>query len=140
MREGKLGRVLVARFRRGDDVLERLNELMRDNGVVAGSLTGVGAVEKAKVGYHVGNGRYAAVSYDGPLEVLSCIGNVSLKDGAPFVHAHMTVADSKGKAYGGHLMPGCIVGATFEVTVLAYEGMALVRKLDRSAKLFLLDA
>ncbi len=34
-----------------------------------------------------------------------------MKDGEIFVHAHITLADRKGRAYGGHLMPGTMVFA-----------------------------
>jgi predicted DNA-binding protein with PD1-like motif len=76
----------------------------------------------------------------GPLEIVSCVGNVSLKEDAPFVHAHITLSDKEGRTYGGHLMPGTTVGATFEVTLHAYDEMKLVRKLDPTTKLFMLDA
>jgi predicted DNA-binding protein with PD1-like motif len=139
MKEGKPVRVLVERLRRGEDVLVRLNQLVFENGITAASFTALGAVEKASVGFSVRNGQYSTVSYDGPLEVLSCVGNVSLKHGKPFIHAHIAIADKEGKAYGGHLQPGCIVSATFEVTMLVYEGIDLVRKLDSETKLYLLD-
>ena len=82
--------------------------------------------------FFVENGQYSTVSYDGPLEVLSCVGNVSLNEDEPSIHAHIAMADKEGKAYGDHLMAGCIVSATFEVTIL-YEGIDLV-KLDSGAK------
>lgn len=91
------------------------------------------------MGFFVGEGHYSTVSLDGPLEVLFCVGNVGLKDGLPFVHAHMTLADTNGRSYGGHLMPGCTVDATFEVILQVYDGLDLVRKLDPRTKLFLLD-
>ncbi|UCE28086.1 MAG: DUF296 domain-containing protein, partial [Candidatus Coatesbacteria bacterium] len=34
-------------------------------------------------------------------------GNVSLNEGEPFVHCHLTVADRDGNAFGGHCLPGC---------------------------------
>jgi predicted DNA-binding protein with PD1-like motif len=139
MREGKIRRVIVESLRRGEDVLDRLNWLVRDHGVTAGNFTALGAFQKATVGIFIGNGQYSPISYNGPLEVLSCVGNVSLKQGSPFIHAHLTFADGQGRAYGGHLMPGCIVSATLEVALFVYEGMELVRKLDPGTKLFLLD-
>jgi predicted DNA-binding protein with PD1-like motif len=139
MKEGKLARAIVERFQTGDDILESLNALVRSNNVLAGSFTAVGAVESAVVGYFVGEGRYAKVKLQGPLEILSCIGNVSAKDGMPFVHAHITLADRKGRACGGHMMPGCIVGATFEINLQEYEDTELVRRLDSRTKLYLLD-
>ena len=139
MHEGKSSRAIVARFRKGDDVLDRLTHVVSENGVVAGSFTGIGSVVKAEVGFYVGNGQYSNISLRGPLEVLSCVGNVSLRQGLPFVHAHISLSDSQGRACGGHLMPGCIVDPTFEVFLQSYEGIDLVRKQDPETKLFLLD-
>ena len=139
MREGKCCRVIVERFRRGDDVLDGLTRLAVDKHVVAGSFTAIGSVAKAEVGFYVGNGQYSTISLHGPLEVLSCVGNVSSKQGVPFVHGHISLSDLQGKAYGGHLMPGCLVDPTFEVVLHSYEVTDLVRKLDPESKLFLLD-
>lgn len=131
--------MIVDRFETGDDILERINDLVRQQQVSAGSFTALGAVEKATVGYFTGNGNYSNISLQGPLEILSCVGNVSLKEGAPFVHAHITLADKEGRAYGGHLMPGCKVGATFELTLHSYDDIRLQRSFDAQTKLSLLD-
>ena len=139
MKEAKGSRVIVERFLKGEDVLEQLNKLISQNRVGAGSFTALGAVEKATIGFFMGNGQYSTVSVDGPLEVLSCIGNISLKEGAPFVHAHIALADRTGRTYGGHLMAGCIVDATFEVNLQTYEHTELKRSLDPATNLFLLD-
>ena len=131
--------MLVERFGKGEDILESLSGLVEKNRISAASFTGIGTVEKATIGYFIGDGQYANTSIEGPLEVVSCIGNVSLKEGDPFVHAHMTFSDRQGKTYGGHLMPGTTVDATFEVILHAYDDMALVRKLDPRTKLLILD-
>lgn len=139
MKQGKISSVIVEHFKTGDDILERLNDLVLRNQVSAGSFTAIGAVEKATVGYFVGSGKYSNISLQGPLEIVSCLGNVSMKEGAPFVHAHITLADKEGKTYGGHLMPGTTVGAAFELTLHSYDGIELTRKFDSKTKLFLLD-
>lgn len=140
MRTGKTLRVIVCRFRTGDDILDCLNEAARENRITAGSFTAIGAAQKASLGYYLGEGQYSSISLQGPLEIVSCIGNVSIKENQPFVHAHITLTDKEGKAYGGHLMPETRVGATFEVTFHAYDDVKLSRKLDQATKLFLLDA
>lgn len=139
MKQGKTTRVIVGRFETGDDILERLTQLVLQQQVSAGSFTALGAVERATVGYFTGNGNYSSISLQGPLEILSCVGNVSLKEGSPFVHAHITLSDKEGRAYGGHLMPGCKVGATFEFTLQAYDDIKLQRKFDAKTRLFLMD-
>jgi len=139
MKQGKVSRVIVERFQTGDDVLEDLDALIRWNNLRAGSFTAIGAVEKAVVGYFIGEGQYAALELQGPFEVVSCMGNVAMKDGSPSVHAHITLADAKGRAYGGHMMPGCIVGAAFEINLLEYKEIELARKADSGTKLYLLN-
>jgi predicted DNA-binding protein with PD1-like motif len=136
---GTVSRVIVERFETGDDILERLNELVQRNKVTAGSFTAIGAVRSANIGCFLGNGEYSTVSVEGPLEIVSCVGNISVKDGLPSVHAHIGLADKKGSMFGGHLMPGCMVGGTFEVTIHAFEAMSLIRKLDSKSGLYLLE-
>jgi predicted DNA-binding protein with PD1-like motif len=139
LKECRVSRVIVKRFKSGEDVLECLDNLVSRNRVSAGSFTALGAAAKATVGYFLGDGKYSNISLQGPLEVLSCVGNVSLKEGHPFVHAHMIFADRQGKTYGGHLMPGTTVDATFEVTLQTYEDVKLFRKQDPRTKLLVLD-
>ena len=139
MKQGTVSKVLVERFGTGEDILERLTDLVQENHISAGSFTAIGTVEKATVGYFIGDGQYSNTSFQGPLEVVSCMGNVSLKEGHPFVHAHMTFSDRQGKTYGGHLMPGTTVDATFEVTLHAYDDVKLFRKQDPRTRLLVLD-
>ena len=40
-------------------------------------------------------------------------GNITLKDGEPFPHIHISVANEECKAFGGHLNEA-IISATFE--------------------------
>jgi predicted DNA-binding protein with PD1-like motif len=139
LKRGRIAGVIVERFKTGEDILERLNDLVQRSQVSAGSFTAIGAVEKATLGYFTGEGKYSSNSLQGPLEIVSCLGNVSLKEGTPFVHAHITLSDKEGKTYGGHLMPGTTVGATFELNLQSYDQMELRRKFDSETKLFLLD-
>jgi hypothetical protein len=139
LKQGKVSKVLVERFGHGEDILERLTDLVQKNHVYAGSFTAIGTVEKATVGYFIGDGQYSNTSFQGPLEVTSCIGNVSMKEGHPYVHAHITFADKEGKTCGGHLMLGTTVDATFEVTLHAYEDLNLARTPDPRTRLLVWD-
>ena len=73
---------------------------------------------------------------DRPLEITNLVGNVSLRDGNPFVHAHVTLADSAGHAYGGHLAPGTIVFACEFVLEVLSESV-LERAFDETTGLYL---
>jgi uncharacterized protein len=41
------------------------------------------------------------------VEIASGLGNVSLRDGEPFIHLHLVVSGPDGSAVGGHAMEGC---------------------------------
>ena len=49
---------------------------------------------------------YRTTSLPSSFEIGSGIGNVSLKDGKPFVHLHVVATGPDGAAVGGHLMEG----------------------------------
>ena len=63
------------------------------------------------------------------LEITSLTGNISLRDDEPMVHAHITVSDSDGRTFGGHLAPGTIVFAC-EFVITALDGPQLLRSHD----------
>lgn len=110
--EGRCGRRLAYRLAYGCDLMEALQAIVEDSNIYFGSISFLGSVLKAKVGYYImKEKRWITLELDKPMEILSGMGNVSLKDGKPFVHAHLTFLDREGKVHGGHLFPGCIVFA-----------------------------
>ena len=78
----------------------------------------------------------AFVALNEPLEISSLIGNISLKDGQPFVHAHVILSNARGKTWGGHLASGTIVFAC-EYTVEVFGGMEFTRLHDEGTGLHL---
>lgn len=60
---------------------------------------------------------------------MNLTGNVSIRDGSPLVHAHVSLADYSGNAFGGHLAPGTTVFAC-EYIIQAFTGETLVREQD----------
>ncbi|MBN2495098.1 MAG: DNA-binding protein [Deltaproteobacteria bacterium] len=128
-------RLLMGRLERGDDLVEALTRFCAQHGVQAGCLSGLGALEQAELGYYdQAEGRYRTRALRGGLEIASLLGNVSLKRGAPFVHAHLVLADGQQACFGGHAMPGCRVFAC-EFAVWAVEGEVLERRPDAATGL-----
>ncbi|MDN5325790.1 MAG: uncharacterized protein PWP41_486 [Moorella sp. (in: firmicutes)] len=110
--EGYSGRRLAFRLAYGCDLLEALQGIVEEAEVLFGSINFLGAVQKARVGYYLQDKkRFITLDLDEPMEILSGLGNVSLKDGKPFVHAHVTFLDRTGTIRGGHLLPGTITFA-----------------------------
>jgi len=130
VKEYKVKRVLMGRLKTGDDLLLSLETVLNEARITMGSLTLVGALRSATVGYYDQNKRqYQEIKYSQHLEILSGVGNISRKDGKLMVHCHVTLGDSEGRAFGGHLMPGTEVFAC-EYTVFEFDGPVLERRLD----------
>ncbi len=132
------GRKIMGRLAKGSDLLGALEKCCRDAGVKLGEVRALGAVSLARVGYyHQVEQKYRFIELRKPMEILSLIGNISLKDDKPFVHAHITLADKDGQALGGHLAEGTEVFACEFVIQEYLTDKPLVRHLDEETGLFL---
>jgi predicted DNA-binding protein with PD1-like motif len=138
-------KLIVARFDAGDDLFESIREVVREHEVKAGMFTAIGAVDRAQYGfYHPQKKTYTNLSWEPiadsspALEIASCMGNVALLDDNIVVHAHITFTGEKGEIMGGHLLEGCRVNPTAELTLLQAGGI-LHRKRDEDLNLALLS-
>lgn len=135
LREVESGRGYMGKLTHGADLLEELNQACAERGVQLGRVEALGAVQKARIGFYDQESReYEFHTIDRPLEILKVAGNVSLKDGEPMVHAHITLADREGNAYGGHLAPGTVVFAC-EYIIQRLEGEPYERGYDEETGL-----
>ncbi|HUW63862.1 MAG TPA: PPC domain-containing DNA-binding protein [Spirochaetia bacterium] len=100
------------RLPHGSDLLAALTDFCSQNNILHGGVQGLGALSRARVAFYDQKEQvYHEVAFDNHLEILTLMGNVSLRDGRPFVHAHVVLADESGRAFGGHLVEGCTVFA-----------------------------
>ena len=137
MKTVKRGELFMGRLSHGADLLEELTEICRRHHIRIGRIEAIGAVKKACIGFYNQQTRaYEYLAFEKEMEITKLSGNVSLKDGQVFVHAHVTLADSSGRAYGGHLAPGTIVFAC-ECIIEAFDGPAFERVLDQETGLAL---
>lgn len=127
---------VVARADHDADLIEFITEFAKEGGIESGVFTAIGALKRAKLRfYNQDSQEYQEMSIDTPHEIASCIGNISLKDGEPFVHAHAVLADEDGKTKGGHLSEGIVFAA--EVHLQLLEGTSLKREHDDTTGLLL---
>jgi predicted DNA-binding protein with PD1-like motif len=126
---------VMGKLAHGCDLLEELNRIAKELSVRLGKVEAIGAVQKACIGfYNQATRTYQFESFDKPLEITKLTGNISLKDGIPFVHAHVTLSDSSGSCVGGHLAPGTIVFAC-EFLIETFDGPAFKRSMDEETGL-----
>lgn len=125
-------------FETGDEVMEELASWSSDTGTTTASFTGIGALSEAEVGFFNSKIKgYARMPVLEQTEVLSIIGNISLAEGRPRVHAHVVLSRQDGSAIGGHLF-SARVRPTLEVFLTVSPG-DLTRTDDPESGLPLID-
>ena len=134
----KVGRNFILRAEHDSDLIKFVTEMAKENGIVSATFTAIGALKCAKLGfYDQKTQEYLETLLSTPQEIASCVGNISMKEGIPFVHAHAVLADQDGNVKAGHLLEGKVFAA--EVHVIELVGAKLVRKNDAVTGLFLWD-
>ena len=132
------GRRIMGRLAKGDDLLTALEKYCQANGISLGEIRAIGAVSKARVGYYnQAEQKYLFLELNKPLEILSLVGNISIKDEKPMVHAHVTLGDQQGYAFGGHLAEGTVVFACEFAIQECQSAEPFVRQMDEATGLFL---
>jgi uncharacterized protein len=119
----------------GGDLLEEITEICVKENISLGRVEAIGAVQKARLAfYNQETKEYNIYNLNKTFEITKLIGNISIKDGAPMVHAHITLADGKGNCFGGHLAPGTIVFAC-EIILESFDGPLFERGHDEETGL-----
>ena len=132
------GDTYVVRLQRGEEVLACLRELCEKESISLGTVSAIGAVNHVVVGvYRVDEQKYVANTFDGVMELTSLMGNITEKDGEPYLHLHATFGDLTGKVIGGHLNEA-VDSATCELFVRKVEGH-VGRRLDPETGLNIFD-
>lgn len=135
--EASAGRALVGRLETGDDLVGEIERICAEQEIHAAWVSVIGAVRRAAFAYYEQEDhRYLELDSSEHHEISGFIGNISIRDGRPFLHAHATFCGRTGAAVGGHLLRGCEVFAA-EVAIREMLGVELVRTPDEASGLAL---
>jgi predicted DNA-binding protein with PD1-like motif len=146
VKSGQPGRVIVARVKPGSDLLRSLQKIAAEEGITSGVIvSGVGLLRQARLRnckslpeeYPITDGNRTFLSFEKPLEILSISGNVTLAEGEPLVHAHLTLSSVEGDeitVIGGHLIEGCVIFGFSEFAILELEGVEMVKRFDEETR------
>lgn len=109
----------------GQDLKIELNNYLKINQVEAACIvTCVGSLQQAAIRF--ANQPEASI-LQGKFEITSLVGTLSMHGS----HVHITIADSEGKAMGGHLMAGNLVFTTAEIVIGILPDLKFTRELDQ---------
>ena len=125
------------RFESGEQVAATLLAWLQSEKIGYATMTGLGAVRSATVSYWNADTReYEAHELGEQLEVVSLIGNVTLKNGQPFTHIHVTLGRRDLSIVGGHFNDA-VVHPNLEVW-LRPEVEPVDRELDEACGLYVM--
>ena len=101
----------------GDLINKSIDHIAVEENISNAWINGIGAIDNIEVGYmDVKNKKYQKRNFDEHYELLSLTGNITYKDGVPFVHTHVTFSDIEYNVFGGHLFDAKIT-ATGEIVL-----------------------
>ena len=96
----------------GDYINRTFESFAEIKGVGCAWLNGIGALENPEIGYYsIDDKSYHRKHFKGEFELISLLGNITMKEGKPFAHTHITFSDSNYKVFGGHLFDAKITAA-----------------------------
>ena len=140
---GKITRIIMGKLKIGVDLLEGIEELVREEKIKTGIiLSGIGALQKgvfrnAKTippDYKMEDKYRLFVDIDSPLELVSLSGWVATtREGECNIHAHLlatTVINNNIVSLGGHLVKGTITSIKVVVCIAVIEDSNIEAALD----------
>lgn len=132
-REVETTREFVASMETGADWREEIESLADEQEVDAGFFYALGAVQDAELWFYDQREKsYDAVTFEEPLEVVACLGNVSWLDAERFAHTHAVLSRPSGQALAGHLHAATVFAGECYLHELEGE---LVREPDETTGL-----
>jgi hypothetical protein len=128
--EFKLGRRLLGRLPHGKDMITSIEDFCIASDIQTATFSVIGAVSSATLGvYDQKQHVYITSIENAAMEIVNCIGNVSLKDKTPVIQSHIVLADEHGKIIGGRLFSETILFAG-EIDLQEMTGETLERVYD----------
>ena len=132
-------RVIVGKVEPDEDLIDSIIQMIKIHNLKSGLINCIGALKKYTLGYlDIDSKEYLKKTFDEYVELVSCMGNISFKDGEPIVHLHISIGTKDYKIFGGHLFQPSIVSITGEVYIFEID-KKLNRVIDPRFDLSLLD-
>ena len=129
----------VVRLDPGEEIVASLTALVEKEHIRLGTVSALGAANDVTIGiFDTVEKKYYSQRYQGDFEISALVGNVSRKDGEPYLHLHVTIGNPvTGAVHAGHLS-SCTISATLEVFLQVWDGQ-VGRKFSDTVGLNLLE-
>lgn len=113
---------VILRCDPGDEIVESITRLAKDEDIALASVSGLGAIKEFTAGvFNTSTKEYKSNSFSGAFEIVSLTGTITRRGGKPYLHLHMSAGDAEGRVFGGHLNRA-VVSATSEIVIRVLPG------------------
>ena len=117
------------------EIMQALAAFCAEKEILAGNILGIGAINEATFRFlDPATKQYVDKTFCEQMEITNLTGNISQKDGKPYLHVHITASRRDYTCVGGHLLSARVNGAC-ELVVRQFPGATLGRRLDEETGL-----
>ena len=113
----------VLRLDPGEEIVSCLTRLVEQEDVQLGTVSALGAAGDVTIGiFNTREKQYYSKRYQGDYEISALVGNVTRKEGEPYLHLHITIGNPvTGEVHAGHLTAATI-SDTLELFLQVWDG------------------
>ena len=138
MKYRRFDNTIVLRLYQGEEICASLLRVAEQEGIALAEVSGLGAADQLDLMvYDLQARQYARSTFKGAYEITSLTGNITLKDGAPYLHAHLSAGGADGRMVGGHLSRG-VISVTGEIFIHILPGR-VERQMDEAIGINLMN-
>lgn len=122
---------IALRLDKGDDIAACIYKVAENERIKFANVSGIGATDNFTVGvFDIAKKEYEKFEFCGNHEINAITGNITEKDGKPYIHLHITATGNGGKVVGGHLIKG-VISLTGEIIITVLGGK-ITREFDEN--------
>ena len=116
--ETNVERVIVGKVLPDEDLFDAIIEMVNKHDIKSGLINVIGALNKFTIGFFdLKSKEYKFKTFEEDVELISGMGNISYKNGAPLIHIHAAIGRDDLSIIGGHLTQPTIISVTGEVYI-----------------------
>jgi predicted DNA-binding protein with PD1-like motif len=125
-------------FAKGDEVMSGLKEFAVKYNVKSAHFNAIGDAKSAKFGwYDISKKMFKLMQINEFAEITSLVGDITIYNDNPVVHAHINLATEDGMVHGGHLFEA-FVSPTLQL-MMTVEPAALYKRFDPESGILIID-
>ena len=108
----QIGNKYIISVNTGEEIVKALNLFCEERKIKSGNITGLGAINEVTLRFfNPETKKYIDKTFQEQMEISNLTGNISIMNGKPYLHVHITVGSADYSSRAGHLLSAVLNGA-----------------------------